>query len=87
MSKNQTPSKPATPEQPSPEGLDETPCSAFEEWWQEYGLRANPPVLETAYKEIAFKGWVAAAEKCAIVCEFWGDKSRSVIVTNFLPNV
>jgi len=61
-------------------------CSAFEEWWQEYGLRANPPVLEMAYKEIAFKAWVAAAEKCAIVCEFWGDKSRSVILTNFPPN-
>lgn len=61
-------------------------CSAFEEWWQEHGLRADPPVLEMAYKEIAFKGWVAAAAKCATVCEFWGDKSRSIIITNFLPN-
>ena len=61
-------------------------CSAFEEWWEEYGIRADPPVLELAYKEIAFKGWVAAAEKCATVCEFWGDESRSVILTNFMPN-
>ncbi len=68
------------------EALPLTNCSAFEEWWQDHGLRADPPVLEMAYKEIAFKGWVAAAEKCAIVCEFWGDKSRSVILTTFLPN-
>lgn len=68
------------------EALPLTNCSAFEEWWQECGLRADLPVLEMAYKEIAFKGWVTAAEKCAIVCEFWGDKSRSVIITNFLPN-
>jgi hypothetical protein len=67
--------------------LDVPNCSAFEEWWKDHGIRVDPPVLEMAYREIAFKGWVAAAEKCAIVCEFWGDNSRSVILTNFLPNV
>jgi hypothetical protein len=72
--------------QSNSEALPLTNCSAFEEWWQDHGLRADPPVLEMAYKEIAFKGWIAAAEKCAVVCEFWGDKSRSVIITNFLPN-
>lgn len=36
-----------------------TNCSAFEEWWAEFGLKADPPVLEMAYKEIAFKGWAA----------------------------
>ena len=60
-------------------------CSSFEEYWNEHGIHINPPVLEMAYKEIAFKGWVAAVEKCAIVCEFWGDESSSVIRTNFLP--
>lgn len=65
--------------------LSNKPNAAFEEWWQEHGLSADPPVLEMAYKEIALKGWVAAAEKCAIICEFWGDESRSVIRNNFLP--
>lgn len=38
---------------------DEAACSGFEAWWQEYGLRAEPQVLEKAYKEIALMGWVA----------------------------
>jgi len=43
------------------EALPLTNCSVFEEWWQDHGFRADPPVLEMAYKEIAFKGWIAAS--------------------------
>lgn len=61
-----------------------TNCPQFEEWWLEHGIKANIPTMENAFKEIAFKGWVAAAEKCVKIYESWGNEGQTVIRLNLL---
>jgi hypothetical protein len=51
---------------PKPEATgrhaDKTPCSAFDRWWNENGVKIDPPIMQEAMKEIAAKGWNASLD-------------------------
>lgn len=45
-------------------------CHAFEGWWAErIAAISVEPHNEAELKRVAFEAWVAAATKCAILCE------------------
>lgn len=34
----------------------------FEKYWEQHGVKTSVPAMEQAFKEIAWKAWIASAE-------------------------
>jgi hypothetical protein len=48
----------------------------FDDWWERQNINAGTGALNNALREIAHRGWQAAVEECAKVCEFEADRWR-----------
>ena len=86
MNKNRPTPEPETAAQLlAVEGLGTSNCSTFDLWWTENGIKCAQPIMELAFKEVALRGWIAAAEKSAAIAESWGFEAKSVIRMKLLP--
>jgi hypothetical protein len=48
--------------------------SAFDRWWEENSIKIEPPILQSALREISFKAWNAAIE--AADSEAWSKRDQ-----------
>ena len=60
-------------------------CPAFESYWNEYGVAVQPPILQEAMKEIAWKSWCTCADHGVRIAESWGNETPSILRMKLLP--
>lgn len=66
--------------------LDAATCSAFESYWDTHGITINPPIMQEAMKEVAWKAWCACADQAVLIAKSWGHETPSVLRLKLLPN-
>jgi hypothetical protein len=61
-------------------------CSEFESYWDAHGVVINPPIMQEAMKEVAWKAWQACASNAVLIAESWQYETPSVLRMKLLPN-
>lgn len=67
-------------------GSSAATCSAFESYWDTHGITINPPIMQEAMKEVAWKAWCACADQAVQIADSWQHKTPSVLRLKLLPN-